>query len=259
MALAFQGACRALSADAIASAANSLCAAAPEIWTVLNVETRGCGYLADRRPAILFERHIFSHLTNGRFDICDVSNPFPGGYGADGAHQYDRLAAALALDRTAALQSASWGMAQVMGENFACGGFSDVESMVSAMCDSEDAQLACFVGFLKMNRLDGFLRSHDWCSLARGYNGSTFAQNQYDQKLAAQFAKFSAGPLPDLDLRAAQLYLAFLGFNPGPVDGVPGNRTKNALIAYQQQRGLPQTGVADPETLNSLRSSLMAA
>ena len=32
---------------------------AAEVWAILNVETRGCGYLPDRRPLILFERHIF--------------------------------------------------------------------------------------------------------------------------------------------------------------------------------------------------------
>jgi hypothetical protein len=39
-----------------------------EIWAVFSVETSGCGFLTDRRPKILFERHIFSHLTNGRYD-----------------------------------------------------------------------------------------------------------------------------------------------------------------------------------------------
>src|ERR1700690_3992448 len=81
----------------------------PELWSVLSVETSGCGFLPDRRPKILFERHIFSRLTAGRFDVDDpdVSQPSQGGYGPGGAHQYDRLAAALQLDRTAALQSAS--------------------------------------------------------------------------------------------------------------------------------------------------------
>ena len=259
MAREFQGASRALTSGGLQAASDNLSVSAAEIWTVLAVETQGCGFLSDRRPPILFERHIFSRLTGHRFDVCDVSNPQAGGYGPDGAHQYDRLAAAIAMDRTAALQSASWGMPQIMGENFASAGFPGVDAMVSAMCDSEDAQLAAFAAFLKGNNLAGRLQSHDWVSFAKGYNGPNYAENQYDVKLAEHFQKYSAGPLPDLDVRTAQLYLTFAGFRPGGVDGVMGAHTRNALTAYQQQQGLPQTGLADPATLEALTSGLGAS
>src|SRR2546429_4905849 len=86
-----------------------------ELWSVLSVETSGCGYLPDRRPKILFERHVFSRLTNHRFDEDDpdISQRSVGGYGPPGAHQHDRLNAAIQLDRNAALQSASWGLGQI--------------------------------------------------------------------------------------------------------------------------------------------------
>jgi len=252
MALEFQGASRALTADGLAAAAERLNVKLPEVWTVLSVETKGCGFLGDRRPPILFERHIFSKLTNGEFDCCDVSNPEAGGYGADGANQYNRLADAIGKNRGAALASASWGMPQIMGENFAAGGFGDVESMVAAMCESEDAQVAAFAAFLENNRLAAYLQAHDWTSLARRYNGPNYAENQYDTKLAAAFARLSAGPLPDLDVRTAQLYLTFAGFNPGSVDGVIGQHTRTALASYQQQHGLAQSGTADQDTLASL-------
>src|SRR5579872_6432750 len=108
MAIPFQGTAFALSSDGLANVAGSLGVFAPEIWTVLAVETSGCGYLPDRRPLILFERHIFHRLTNGQCDADnDISNSTPGGYGPSGAHQFDRLAKAIDNDRTAALQSAS--------------------------------------------------------------------------------------------------------------------------------------------------------
>jgi len=256
MALDFQGPSTALSAAGLEAACGGLAVGAAEIWTVLTVETKGCGFLPDRRPPILFERHIFSRLTGRQFDICDVSNSQPGGYGADGTHQYDRLADAIGRNRTAALQSASWGMAQIMGENFGAAGFGDVESMVAAMSSSEDAQVAAFVAFLKANHLDSRLQAHDWAGLARGYNGPNFAANQYDTKLAAAFAKYSAGPLPDLTVRTGQLYLTFAGLNPGGVDGVMGPNTRKALLSYQQQQGLPQSGVADDATIASLTAKL---
>jgi hypothetical protein len=248
----FVGKSQALSAYGLSAIIDSLSVPAPEIWTVLSVETSGCGFLPDRRPPILFERHIFSNLTYSRFDVSDVSNPQAGGYGPAGSNQYLRLANAVQLNRTAALQSASWGLAQIMGMNFATAGFGDVESMVSAMSDSEDAQLTAFARFLKANRLDQHLRAHNWASFAKGYNGKNYAVNHYDTKLAQAFQKYSMGTLPDLNLRAAQLYLTFAGLNPGPVDGLRGSRTRTALQTYQQRRGLAQTGLADDATRASL-------
>ena len=252
MALEFTGKSFAISAAGLAGVADTLGVKAPEIWTVFSVETKGCGFLPDRRPLILFERHIFSRLTKGAHDICDVSNPQAGGYGATGANQYARLAQAIALDRDAALQSASWGLGQIMGMNYKMLGFNGVEDMVAAMCDTEDAQLLGFAAFLKSAKLDSALRSHDWTALARGYNGPNYAINQYDTKLNAAYQKYSTGTLPNLDARTAQLYLTYAGFNPGPVDGMPGSKTQAALQKFQQQRGLPVTGAVDAATLSAL-------
>ncbi|MBV9181216.1 MAG: DUF3380 domain-containing protein, partial [Acidobacteria bacterium] len=129
-ALPFQGNAKPLSADGLAKAATTLGVYAAEIWTVLAVETCGCGYLPDRRPQILYERHIFHRLTGGKYDDGDISDPNPGGYGPRGAPQYDRLAKAMQEDRNAALESTSWGIAQIMGMNYALAGFENVEAMV---------------------------------------------------------------------------------------------------------------------------------
>lgn len=253
MPLTFVGRSRALSRDGLASATQSLSVQVPEISSVMAVETSGCGFLPDRRPKILFERHIFHRLTNGQFDDhADISNPQPGGYGPGGANQYDRLGRAITLDREAALQSASWGSGQVMGENFAAAGFADVDAMVGAMCDSEDAQLTAVAAFLKTKGLARALRNHDWSSFARGYNGPNFAQNRYDVKLKAAFQMYSSGAMPDLDIRAAQLYLSFCGFDPGSVDGFMGSRTRAALVDFQTQQQLPTTGQVDGTVLARL-------
>ena len=91
----------------------------PQLPGVVTVETSGCGCLADRRATILFERHIFSEQTGGKFDSQhpDISNRTPGGY-THGPAEYNRLSKAAQLDRTAALESASCGLGQVMGFNF---------------------------------------------------------------------------------------------------------------------------------------------
>jgi len=252
----FQGTARALSSDGLAEVASQLGVFAPEIWTVLAVETSGCGYLADRRPQILYERHIFHRLTQGQFDDGDISDPSAGGYGARGAHQYERLAQAIADDRTAALQSASWGIGQIMGQNFAAVGFRSVEEMVAAMSQSEDQQLAAMGNFLVSTKLRSALQAHDWATFARGYNGPNFAINRYDIKLNAEFQKYSSGLLPDLNVRAVQLYLTYLGFHPGAVEGIAGQHTLSALAQFQAQSSLQTTKMIDGDTVAQLQTAL---
>jgi hypothetical protein len=166
------------------------------------------------------------------------------------------LAAAIEKNRAAALQSASWGLAQIMGENFGMVGFQNVEDMVVAMSQSEDAHLAAMASFLVASRLRSALQAHDWTTFARGYNGPNFAINRYDVRLNAEFQKFSVGVLPDLHVRATQLYLTYLGFHPGPVDGVAGERTLSALAEYQTREGQPHTGVIDQDLVAQLQDSL---
>jgi hypothetical protein len=252
MALEFVGRSLALSSSGLSTACQSLAVQGSEIWTVLSVETGARGFLADRRPQILYERHIFHGLTGGKYDDGDISAPTPGGYGPDGANQYIRMARAMALDRTAALKSASWGLGQIMGENFALAGFPDVETMVQAMSDSEEAQLAAFASFLQARNLVGPLKAHDWAGFARGYNGPNYAINQYDVKLLGEFQKLSAGAMPDFSTRAAQLYLTFCGLNTGGVDGIMGNMTRSAIMNFQAKQGLNPTGVVDDSLLAAL-------
>ncbi len=50
-----------------------------------------------------------------------------------------------------------------------------------------------------------------------------------------------------------QTNLRNLGFNPGPVDGVYGQRTRSAIIAFQRYYGFPVTGLADQNTMAQLQ------
>jgi hypothetical protein len=225
---------------------------AAEIWAVLTVETHGFGFLDDRRPQILFERHIFRRLTDGRFDSANpnLSNSKPGGY-AGGPGEYTRLETAMGLDQDAALKSASWGIGQVMGFNYEIAGFAGVEEMVAAMVKDEESQLLAMANFIKGNALDGALQRQDWVAFARGYNGRDFKKNDYDTRLAAAHAKCKM-MLPDLDFRTAQAALKFLGIDPGPIDGLRGRRSRSALIEFQDTHGLPPTGELDDATEESL-------
>lgn len=213
------------------------------MWAVIHVESSGAGYQDDRRPKILFERHKFHHATGGRFDATHpgISNPSAGGYGPGGAHQYDRLAEAIALDREAALASASWGLGQVMGGNFAVAGFAGVDDLVDKMVQSERHQLLGMFNFIRGNNLGRHLQNRDWLRFALGYNGPTAEQGGYPHKLEAAFNAFSGGSPPDIKVRIAQLALTFLGQNPGGVDGQFGNNTRRALQRFQAAHQMPQT------------------
>jgi peptidoglycan hydrolase-like protein with peptidoglycan-binding domain len=164
------------------------------IRAVVDVESAGGGFLPDGRPKILFEAKYFHKLTNGQFDKSNpnISSPvwnkklYKGG-----AREWDRLNEAAALNRSAALQSASWGLFQIMGANYKACGFASADDFVAAMEKSEGEQLKAFANFVRSNKLDGFLRTRKWASFAKGYNGPGYAQNKYDQKLAAAYNKHS--------------------------------------------------------------------
>lgn len=255
----FVGRSLALSPGGLAEVASRLSVGAAEISAIISVETRGAGFYPDRRPQILFERHYFSRLTAGRYDAShpNVSAPTQGGYGQGGPNQYMRLEEAIALDRNAALQSTSWGIGQIMGEHYKLAGFKDVEEMVAAMEDSEDAQLAAVGGFIEGNGLAKVLAVHDWTSFARAYNGPDYAQNRYDIELNGFYQKYLTGAAPDLRVRSAQLYLQFRGFDPHGIDGVLGLATRDALHAFQASIGISPTGDMDDDTMGALLPSLL--
>jgi hypothetical protein len=166
------------------------------------------------------------------------------------------LARAAELDQNAALQSASWGIGQVLGENFQAAGFSDAGSMVTAMCGAEDAQILAVCKFLTSSGLDRALRNHDWAGFARGYNGPNYVKYSYDTKLLQNYQKYSVGSLPDLTIRAAQLMLKFLRYNIGGVDGLNGPHTESAVKAFQTAQALPATGDVDDATMAALQAAV---
>lgn len=245
-------------------AATKLGCSVAAVRAVAQVESLGGGYLSDARPKILFERHWFHKLTGGKWSSgrSHISWPKPGGY-KGGAREYDRLEEALKLDRTAALKSASWGAFQVMGFNHKLVGYDDVESFVKAMVASSGKQLDAFVGFIQSNKLDDELRRLDWAGFARGYNGSNYRINKYDEKMARAYANFSQGgshsdnPHPVLrmgDRGQAVMHLQEL-LGLAVKDGDFGPGTKAAVIAAQQKAGLYADGIVGAQTWALLLAS----
>lgn len=59
---------------------------------------------------------------------------------------------------------------------------------------------------------------------------------------------------PDKAVRQAQTLLAELGYDPGPADGLLGNRTVQAVREYQKAAGLPVDGKVNARLIESLKS-----
>lgn len=63
------------------------------------------------------------------------------------------------------------------------------------------------------------------------------------------------GPIGKAQVAEAQQLLARLGYDPGPVDGLYGKRTANAIMAFQRDKGVNADGKLTPQMLDLIRFS----
>jgi hypothetical protein len=190
-----------LTAADFSRAANELNVEVAAIRAVAEAEAAGAGFLPDGRPAVLYEAHIFhKHSKGAHADAKDrgevkLSSPKWNRslYGATGAAQHHRYEDARKLDPDAANQACSWGTFQILGQNYKECGFDTSQAFIDAMWKGgASAHLNAFVNFIKTKKLDGMLRAKNWAAFARRYNGPGYAQNAYDKKMAAAYAKWKA-------------------------------------------------------------------
>lgn len=181
-------------------------------------------------PALVFERHYFSRLTEGKYDDEHPDISWPRGYQRkdrlgqrnpamhDGqtdaddvyggyARGYLRLINAYRLDPGAALKSCSWGKFQIMGENHQLCDRDSVEKFVGKMCQSEHAQIDLLAAFIRgkprawkdpKNKAQGkeislwdAVKTRNWAAIAFNYNGPDYKTHRYDEKLRAAYEEYS--------------------------------------------------------------------
>ena len=66
-------------------------------------------------------------------------------------------------------------------------------------------------------------------------------------RFVSQIAEAATSGVVEVDVRAVQEGLARLGYEPGPQDGVMGQRTREAIRRFEQDRNLAQTGTITEE------------
>jgi N-acetylmuramidase len=188
-----------------AAAARQLGVATAAVHAVAAVESGGrTGFDARKRPIIRYENHVFRRLTHARYDRShpDLSagynsaqyrstHRFGGTKYAD--EQWALLHAAFALAPDQAVMSCSWGMFQVMGENYRNVGWLNVHQFVEDMFSSANQHLRAFLGFCRHAGLVPYLKTHQWARFAQGYNGPSYRTNHYDTQLAHYYAQYSRG------------------------------------------------------------------
>lgn len=170
------------------------------VKAVKEVESLGSGFISPGVVKCLFEPHIFFRELKAR-----GINPYPlmvgnedilyvkwvrGKYGSQ-KQQPERLARAMAINEDAALCSASYGLFQLMGFQYKVCGYNTVKEFYLDMCKDEATQLNIFCNFIKASHLDDELRERKWKEFALLFNGSGYALNSYDKKLAAAYTKYS--------------------------------------------------------------------
>lgn len=188
-----------LSKADIIAVAKSLGVEPAAMKAVIDVEAAGEGFDKQGRPTILFEPHIFwRELTKINYITKrnELRKSYPGIlsptwdkslYRIGNSHA--KLTRAAELHWEAAHNSCSWGLGQIMGFNATKIGYPTLKEFIDDMYESEAKQLKAMAMFLKANGLISKLKAKDWAGFARGYNGSGYAANKYDTKLASAYTR----------------------------------------------------------------------
>lgn len=78
------------------------------------------------------------------------------------------------------------------------------------------------------------------------------SRNLGDRHVSGELQLGSTGPA----VRRLQQDLRRLGFFHGPITGRFGSETQQAVVQFQQSRGIPSTGIVGPQTIEAIRVSL---
>lgn len=265
-------------AYAIKKAARQLDVPHAALAAVVHVESGGRSFaMVDGRaePLIRFEGHYFHRLLPAASRASakqaglasaragSVKNP------RSQTARWTLLARARAINRSAADQSVSWGIGQVMGANWRMLGYGSVGALVADARSGFEGQLRLMTRFIAQRDLIPHLRSADFPAFARIYNGPAFAKHGYHTRMEAAFQRIS-GAHTQMGQRD---WLGLGDFGPAvkelqvelratgemiTVDGDFGPATQRAVARFQARQKLTVDGMAGPATRAALLTYLPA-
>lgn len=177
------------------------------VHAVMDVETGGSGADSKGRMKMLYEPHVAYRCAPTKIireKLVSAGLAYPGwkkGYPKD---SYPRLTKAMSIDVETALRACSWGLPQILGENFALAGYTSAEEMVVDFGKDEDNQIEAMINFIKNANLDDELRvieaklkkglkitPDDARPFVRGYNGPGYEKNNYHTLFAKAANKWA--------------------------------------------------------------------
>ena len=271
----FKGAARPPDSFDVAQLAHRIAVGEDHFQAFLNVESRSRGFGGEGRPLILNEPHVFYRNLRGaerdRAVAAGLAYPRWGEkpYPKSQDGRYEWLKAAMEINEAAALKSCSWGMSQILGENFSMVGFDTIQAMVRAFMNDEEEHVEAMVKFILASGIDDDLRAERWHTVARVYNGPGYEKNHYHAKMANEFRKLRGTPdsgwapdkadpgrisITDTDtIKSVQRQLRDLGYpEVGKVDGIYGTKLRAGVLAYRADNDLPIVADIDEQFLAAL-------
>lgn len=240
--------------------------------TVIEVETSGKGFNSAGWIEFLFEPHRFyanlkkqpDKLKQAIAEGCAYPTwRGPGSYPKTLQLRIQQFLRAAAIDETAAIKSASWGLGQIMGEECVEIGYPSPQAMLIAFADSERNQVEGMLKLCKHRGIDKDLLRFpemDACKhFALRYNGVGYARNNYHIKLHDAFVRWSGRELSkgttdpmadgslgfgehDAETRGGPIWqmqqrLKDLGYSV-LVDGKFGAGTRSVVLAWKANEGI---------------------
>ena len=151
-------------------------------------------------PTMLFEGHVFWRQLESK--NIDPNKYVKGNenilyktwtkkyYTGRNNGEYERLKKAAKINESAAYESASYGMFQIMGNNYKICGYDSAKEFFEDLCKNEDAHFYSFIKFIKAKGIVPYMQKKDWNQIAYRYNGPSYKKNNYHKKLEEMYKKF---------------------------------------------------------------------
>jgi hypothetical protein len=223
-----------------------------------------------QEPLVRWEGHYFdARLVNGKRDAArkaGLASPKVGGVknpSSQAARWNKLLLPAMKIDATAAFESTSWGLGQVMGAHWKALGFKSPKEMLDTVRRDAAGQIEVMARYIEKFGLVDELQRHDFRAFARGYNGPAGVKNGYDKAMAKAYQRLTGTATASkatgmlrmgakgAAVRELQAVLLRAGYTV-KVDGDFGPSTKTAVIAFQKAHKIEADGVVGPQTQKAL-------